>query len=250
MTDEEPRKVPDRRAAIAAATLVAASAFLAQPKDANADLSFSELKKALQPVVDKLAEIYGIELEFFDFIREFYATIYRLIKFPSPERFVRLINDILEELGAGSPTYIGGEPDGPLETSYPPAGVLTAETQQEATIVRAVDTRARVTQSLRINGQVAQAQGELAMADMAIVARADAAGEQAVTPILQGIMHLIQNLNLRVGQQSEQIAALSQLVGDLVMLPISDREQGKQIGEAFIDGAGVDLSEPVDRGAE
>jgi hypothetical protein len=192
----------------------------------------------------------GIDLGPFEDFFELFERVVQLAQFPTPGRAVALINELLGLLEAGDGTFIGNEnPAGPMEESFPVDAVLAPDEQGPATMRRAELIRSRVDQSLRINGTAVQAQGEMATEEEAIVAAAMVGDRQgfALAQLLQGILLMQQQTNLRLGQESAQTAALSQQLADLMLLQSNFQEQGQQAFTDFLRGSGQTIDAAVER---
>jgi hypothetical protein len=192
----------------------------------------------------------GIDLGPFEDFFELFERVVQLVQFPTPGRVLALINEMLGLLEGSDGTFIGiDDPAGPMEESFPVDAVLAPDEQGPATMRRAELIRSRVDQSLRINGAAVQTQGEIATEEEAIVATAMAGDGEgfALATLLQGILLMQQQTNLRLGQMSFQTAALSQQLADPMLLQSNFQEQGQQAFTDFLRGAGQTIDAAVER---
>jgi hypothetical protein len=193
----------------------------------------------------------GIDLGPFEDFFALFEQVVQVVEFPTAGRVRALIDDILGLLEGTDGSFIGTtDPAGPMEESFPTEGVLTPDDQAAMTMNRANLIRGRVDQAVRINGTAVQAQGEIALEEEAIVAAATAGQDFALTSLLQGILLMQQQTNLRLGQNSFQMAALSQQLADQMLLQSNPFEQSQMAAVNFLGGAADAIAAPVDRPAQ
>jgi hypothetical protein len=231
----------DRRKA-ALALITTAAAIAAVPKDAEADISFSELVAGVREGIEltSLPDDLATTAAEVALQREILEAAFRVFQeIGIPKRFLSLLNQLLSLLGSAgenSMTLSDAIP-GAMEISWPEVAVDSAAERQAQSIAAALATRARVQETAIISATAAQGQGELATEDAAVLEATNAAGAEGnVTTILQGIAVLIATNSQRLSQQILIQSAHSQILGDLALREQAPRWLGPQVREHEREG--------------
>jgi hypothetical protein len=233
--------VIDRRKAALALVGVAAT-IAAAPKDAKADISFSELVKGVRDGIEETSlpddlAATAAETLLQRQILEAAFRVFREIGIPS--RFITLLNQLLSLLGSAGQNSmtLSGTIPGAMEISWPEIAVHSAVARQAQSIEAARATRARVQETASICATAAQAQGELAAEDAAVLAATNAAGAAGnVTTILQGIAALIATNGQRLSYQIMMQDAQGQILCDMALREQAPRWLGPQVREHEREG--------------
>ena len=233
--------VIDRRKAALALVGVAAT-IAAVPKDANADISFSELVAGVRDGIEETSLPDDLAATAAESLlqRQILEAAFRVFReIGIPSRFISLLNQLLSLLGSAGQNSmtLSDTIPGAMEISWPEVAVHSAAERQAQSIEAARATRARVQETSNISAIAAQAQGELAIEDAAVLDLTNAAGAEGnVTTILQGIAALIATNSQRLSYQIMIQNAHSQILGDMALREQAPRWLGPQVREHEREG--------------
>jgi len=238
--DQNDAVVDRRKAALALVGVAAAVA--AAPRDAKADISFSELVAGVRDGIEETSLPDDLATTAAEAIiqRQILEAAFRVFReIGIPSRFISLLNQLLSLLGSAGQNSmtLSGTIPGAMEISWPEVAVHSAAERQAQFIEAARATRARVQETSNISAIAAQAQGELAVEDAAVLAATNAAGAAGnVTTILQGIAALIATNSQRLSYQIMIQNAHSQILGDMALREQAPRWLGPQVREHEREG--------------